>query len=155
VLAAHPNVRGVLFDLPEVVPQARTRIAALGLADRCEVVGGSFLDAVPAGADAYLLSRIPHDWDDGTCVRILRACADALPAHGRLLVVEKVLPDNDEPHLGKTLDLIMLATTSGRERTAEEYRRLLVRAGLRVERIVPTASASSVIEASGVSEPTA
>ncbi|HWE91004.1 MAG TPA: methyltransferase [Pseudonocardiaceae bacterium] len=152
VLDANPAIRGVVFDLPDVVSQARTHIAARGLAGRCEVVGGSFLDAVPTGGDAYLVSRILHDWDDETCVRILRTCGAALrtarPAGGRLLVVEKVLPDNDEPHLGKTLDLIMLATTSGRERTAEEYRRLLARAGLRIGRIVPTDSASSVIEAS-------
>lgn len=145
VLRRNPHLRGVLFDLPQVCEHARKHLAWLG--ERCEVVAGDFLVSVPPGADAYLLSRILHDWDDETCVLVLRACAAAMGPRSRLLVVEKVLPDDDEPHLGKRLDLVMAALTRGRERTAPEYGLLLARAGLRVERVVPTGSASSVLEA--------
>ncbi|MEB3368632.1 methyltransferase [Saccharopolyspora mangrovi] len=146
VLHRHPHLRGVLVDLPGVTGQARENIDAAGLSARCEVVEGDFLDSLPAGADAYLLSRILHDWDDETCVRVLRSCARAMTASSRLLVVEKVLPDDDEPHLGKRLDLIMAALTGGRERTAAEYAELLAAAGLRAVRQVPTGTAAGVIE---------
>ncbi|WP_170301567.1 methyltransferase [Saccharopolyspora hirsuta] len=147
VLARHPHLRGALLDLPEVTGHARRHLADAGFADRCEVIAGDFFESVPTGADAYLLSRVLHDWDDDTCVRILRTCARAMTARSRLLVVEKVLPAGDEPHLGKRLDLIMLALTRGRERTAAEYEDLLSRAGLRVVRCIGTRSASSVVEA--------
>lgn len=146
-LHRHPHLHGVLFDRPEVADHARRHIAEAEMSARCEVTSGDFLDSVPSGADAYLLSRVLHDWDDDICVRILRSCAQAMTASSRLLVVEKVLPSNDEPHLGKRLDLIMAALTHGRERTAAEYKNLLALAGLRVMRHVPTDSASSIIEA--------
>ncbi|MDI2031416.1 methyltransferase [Saccharopolyspora sp. TS4A08] len=147
VLRRFPHVRGVLVDLPGVIEQARRNVAAAGVSDRCEIIEGDFLDSLPAGADAYLLSRILHDWDDETCSRVLGSCARAMTRGSRLLVVEKVLPDDDEPHLGKRLDLIMAALTHGRERTAAEYAELLAAAGLRVVRQVPTGTAACVIEA--------
>lgn len=147
ILRSHAGPRGVLFDVAEVADHARKHVAEAGMAHRCEVSSGDFLDSVPAGADVYLLSRILHDWDDTTCVRILRRCAEAMTAGSKLLVVEKVLPDNDEPHLGKRLDLVMAALTHGRERNAAEYRALLAQAGLRVERHIATGSASSVVVA--------
>lgn len=146
ILHRHPHLRGVLVDLPGVTGQARENIDSAGLSARCEVVEGDFLDSLPAGADAYLLSRILHDWDDETCVRVLRSCARAMTPSSRLLVVEKVLPDDDEPHLGKRLDLIMAALTRGRERTAAEYAELLAAAGLRTVRQVPTGTAAGIIE---------
>jgi hypothetical protein len=146
VLDEYPHLGGVVFDLPEVVEHARRRIAEAGVAHRCYVTAGNFLESVPPGADAYLLSRVLHDWDDDLCVHILRTCAEAMTDRSRLLIVEKVLPDNDEPHLGKMLDLVMVTLTSGRERTAAEYRNLLSRAGLRLNRVVPTESACSVVE---------
>ncbi|MGC7098192.1 methyltransferase [Amycolatopsis lurida] len=142
VLERNPHLTGVLFDRPDVIGHAEANLAG-----RCQVIGGDFLEAVPPGADAYLLSRILHDWDDDTCVRILRTCAAAMTRGSRLLVVEKVLPGGDEPHLGKMLDLVMVTMTHGRERTAGEYGVLLEKAGLRTQRLVPTDSASSVIEA--------
>ncbi|MEV4646044.1 methyltransferase [Saccharopolyspora sp. NPDC049357] len=146
LLLRHPHLHGVLVDLPGVTEQARQNIAAAGVSARCEVVEGDFLDSLPTGADAYLLSRILHDWDDETCVRVLRSCARAMTRSSRLLVVEKVLPDDDEPHLGKRLDLIMAALTHGRERTAAEYAELLAAAGLRTIRHLPTGTAAGIIE---------
>jgi hypothetical protein len=147
VLGEHPHLSGIVFDVPSVVEHARAHIVENRLDDRCDAIAGSFLEIVPAGADAYLLSRILHDWDEDACLRILRTCAEAMTKRSRLLVVEKVVPDDDEPHLAKSLDLVMVTMTSGRERTMQEYRALLARAGLRVERTVDTHSASSVIEA--------
>jgi hypothetical protein len=101
-----------------------------------------------SGGDACLLKHIIHDWSDGQAVQILETCRRALPASGRLLLVEMVLPAGDEPHFGTLLDLEMLVMTQGgRERTEAEYRQLLERAGFRLQRVVPTSSPASVIEA--------
>lgn len=147
VLGRHPHVSGVLFDHPSVVEQARAVIGDAGLADRCEFVGGDFFRSVPPGGDAYLLSHIIHDWDERACLTILRNCREAMGPHGRLLIVEMVLPSGDAPHPGKILDLAMLALVGGQERTAEEYAELLATAGFRLERVVPTRSPVGVVEA--------
>lgn len=146
ILRAHPRLRGVVFDLDHVAARATRSIADAGLADRCRAESGSFFDAVPTRADAYLLRHIIHDWDDERSIVILRHCRAAMPPAGRVLVVESVIPPGDEPHPGKMLDVVMLAIPGGRERTADEYERLFAAAGLRIERIVPTASPVSVIE---------
>ena len=146
VLGRYPEMRGILFDLPGVVERARAEIEAAGLADRCEVVGGSFFEAVPGGADAYLLRHIIHDWDDEKAAAILRNVRRAMGEGARLLVVEGVIPPGNEPSFGKLLDLTMLVIPGGLERTEEEYRRLYEAAGFRLTRIVPTAAEVSVIE---------
>jgi hypothetical protein len=147
ILAAHPGVRGTLFDQPHVAAEARQTVAARGLTDRCEVIEGSFFAALPAGRDAYLLSHIIHDWDEAACVKILRRCREALPPAGRLLLVEQVIPDGNAFHSAKFLDMIMLAVAGGRERTAGEYGELVAKAGFTLTRVVPTPSAVSVVEA--------
>jgi len=147
LLQHNPALSGVLFDAPTVVQAARDTIAGAGLEGRCEWVGGDFFTAVPAGGDAYVLSHIIHDWNVDQCHTILRNCRDAMNPGGRILIVEMVLPPGPEPHPGKLLDLIMLTIPGGRERTAEEYAELLAPVGLRVARVVPTASPVSVVEA--------
>ena len=148
VLDRNPLVQGVLFDRPDVIDEAHTTLAELGVAERCEIVGGDFFGALPENADAYLLSHILHDWDDERCVTILRNCRRAVDPDGRLLIVEMVLPAGDAPHPGKILDMAMLVySTGGLERTEEEYGDLLRRGGFRLTRVVPTQSAVSVIEA--------
>jgi SAM-dependent methyltransferase len=135
VLRAAPGVDGVLFDRPFVADRARERLAGAGLGARCECVGGDFFDAVPAGADHYVLSRVLHDWDDEPAGRILAACRRALPAGGRLLVVEALLPERAADAPGAiTMDLHMLVLLGARERTEAEYRALLATAGLRLAR---------------------
>ncbi|HEV2132191.1 MAG TPA: methyltransferase [Longimicrobiaceae bacterium] len=147
VLQAHPGLRGVLLELPHVVPQARQRIAAAGLSERCTVVEGDFFQAVPPGGDAYMLSHIIHDWDEARCQAILTNCRRAMNGRGRLLLVEAVLPPGDVPHPAKLLDLVMLNLPGGRERSESEYRMLLDAAGFTLTRVVPTHSQVSVIEA--------
>ena len=105
VLGSHPGPRGVLFDLPHVVRDAPAVIRARGLADRITIESGSFLEAVPVGFDAYLLSHIIHDWSEGQCLTILGNCRRAMNPGGRLLIIEMVLPEGDAPHPGKMLDI--------------------------------------------------
>jgi ubiquinone/menaquinone biosynthesis C-methylase UbiE len=147
LLKANPTMRGTLFDLPHVIERAKPNFAAAGLTDRCELIAGSFFDSVPAGADAYFMRHIIHDWDDERLLTILRNCHRAMPAHARLLVVESVIPPGNEPFAGKFLDLVMLMIPGGKERTAEEYKTLFAEAGFQLNRIVPTDSEVSVIEA--------
>lgn len=147
VLQRYPHMTGILFDLPHVIERAAPGLAAAGLADRCQLVGGSFFEQVPAGADAYFMRHIIHDWDEEKCLTILRCCHQALPAHGKLLVVESVIPAGNEPFGGKFLDLVMLLIPGGKERTAAEYRDLFQRGGFELRRIVPTGTEVSILEA--------
>ena len=146
ILVAYPRLRGVLFDQPHVVAAAGEVLERAGVADRCDVVGGSFFDAVPQGSDAYLLKSIVHDWEDEQARQILLNCRRALGENGTLLVVERVLaPPNEGPE-GKFSDLTMLVAPGGRERTLEEYDALLASAGLSLRGATSTGSGLSVIE---------
>ncbi|HEY4038803.1 MAG TPA: methyltransferase [Burkholderiaceae bacterium] len=139
ILGANPGLRGVLFDLPHVIERGRDYVAQQGMAARCRTEAGSFFDSIPAGADAYLLKHIIHDWDDEDCLRILRTCSAAMPDRATLLVCERLVPPGNEPGLARIMDLVMLALTDGgRERTEQEFRGLFARAGLRLARVVPT-----------------
>ncbi|HZZ50170.1 MAG TPA: methyltransferase [Pseudonocardia sp.] len=148
-LLAHdrdPCRRGILFDRPTTVPAAGPTLAAAGLTDRVEVIAGDFFAEVPR-ADIYVLSSILHDWDDSSCQRILGNIAAAASPGARLLVIEGVVPDGDQPHLTKAIDLTMLGMLSGKERTEPEYRELLEGAGFTLDRIIPTPSPLSILEA--------
>jgi O-methyltransferase domain/Dimerisation domain len=151
ILAANPTLRGILFDIPPVIESARACIAEAGLAERCALVAGDCFASVPAGGDAYVLKWVIHDWDDERATTILRNCHRAMARDGRLLLVERVVPeriDQSAATQGMLLgDLNMLLVTGGRERTAAEYRTLLGGAGFALARIVPTATPLSVIEA--------
>ncbi|BBB01456.1 putative O-methyltransferase [Actinacidiphila reveromycinica] len=146
ILAANPGLRGVLYDQPEVVAESGPVFKEAGVAERATAEGGSFFDAVPAGGDAYLLSNIIHDWDDEPSVRLLSKVRAVLPEHGRVLLVEAVLP-TDRPALNvKLMDLDMLLLCGGRQRTEAEFAVLLADAGLRLNRVVPGGHCS-VVEA--------
>lgn len=148
VLKANPGLHGIVFDLPHVGERARAFIAAQGLAERCEFAGGSFFESVPPGADAYFMKHILHDWGDEECAKILVACANAMHAKARLLICERIVPAGNEPSSAKLIDLHMMMTNhGGRERTEEEYRRLLSAAGFDLRRVIPTSTPWSVIEA--------
>ncbi|MGI5195750.1 methyltransferase [Streptomyces sp. CA-288835] len=141
-----PDRRGIVFDLPPVTQAARANVAARGLEGRVEVIGGDFFDSVPA-ADIYVLSAILHDWDDASAVRLLQSVAKAGGSGARVLVIEAVVPDGGEPHLAKMSDLTMLGMAPGMERTRAEYESLLNAAGVGIDRVVPTSTPYSVIEA--------
>jgi O-methyltransferase domain len=145
ILKAHPIVRGVLYDHPEVVKEP-TAVMAAGLMDRCEVVGGNFLESVPGGADAYIAKRILMDWDDEHVVALLCRCRRAMAEHGRVITVNVVMPPGNQPHPGKIIDLFLIVQLRGRERTEQEFRELYRRAGLGLTKIVPTPSMLSLAE---------
>lgn len=147
VLRENPAARGVLLDRPPVADAARDRLAGLGLAERCETVGGDFFAGVPAGADAYLLCRVLHNWDDGACGRILAGIRRGMGPSSRLLLVERVVPAADVPLLTAAFDVHMLVMTGGRERTEEEYRALLAAAGLHAGPAVPLVAGLAVLPA--------
>ena len=140
ILGTHTSGRGILFDQPDVLAGAIPH-------DRLERVGGDFLQSVPAGADAYLLRWILHDWADPEAVAILINVRSAMKPDSLLAVIEWVIPETAEPTLGKWMDVHMLAMLGGRERTAAEYAGLFTRAGLQLERVVPTASSLSIVMA--------
>ncbi|MFO1095768.1 MAG: methyltransferase [Planctomycetaceae bacterium] len=146
VLQAHPSLRGVLFDLPHVVENARSAMAAAGVAARCECIGGNFFIEVPVDADTYMMRHIIHDWNDEQSQTILRCIRRRIPAQGRLLLIESVIPPGNDPFSAKFLDLTMLAIPGGKERTRDEYQSLLAAAGFQLTRIVPTKTEISVIE---------
>jgi hypothetical protein len=147
VLSHHAGLRGILFDRPHVVRDAPALLDARGVSDRVNIEAGSFFESVPAGADAYILSHIIHDWSEDQCLTILGHVRKAMSPAGRLLVVEMVLAAGDAPHPGKMLDMAMLALLGGQERTEAEYGALLGKAGFRLTRVVPTSSAASIVEA--------
>jgi hypothetical protein len=150
VLEAHPRVRGVLLDLPRVIESVNAKKREDWM-KRCEFVAGDFFQAVPEGADGYLLKSVLHNWDDERCAGILRSCLSAMPKKAKLLVVERIMPPRAtrSPHHQAAVwgDLNMLVGPGGRERTEAEFRALLDAAGFRVRRIVPTRMVFSVIEA--------
>src|SRR6185295_2885012 len=114
LLTANPRMRGVVFDLPHVVADAPALLEAAGVAERCEVVGGSFFDdALPAGADGYLLKAVLHDWEDDDAVRILRACRAAVAEHSVLIVVDRDLGAPNADPDAKLSDLNMMVGTGG------------------------------------------
>jgi O-methyltransferase domain len=148
ILQKYPEMTGILFDSPHVAESARESIASAGIAHRCEIVGGDFFKSVPAGCDAYLLRWIIHDWDNDRALTILRNCRQAMGERGgRLLLMESVIPAGSEFHPGKMLDYIMLLCFGGQERTEEEFESLLREADFRLNKVAPTGSHLSIIEA--------
>ena len=144
-------MRLTVFDLPHVADAARLRIAAAGLSDRCEAVGGDAFVAVPPGADAYVLKGVIHDWEDKEAIAILRTCRAAMSDASKLLLIERILPEQIDPDDALTRakfihDINMFVNPGGRERTEAEFRDLLVQAGLRLTRVIPMPSPQAVME---------
>ncbi|MFV8243493.1 methyltransferase [Mycolicibacterium peregrinum] len=146
ILQAAPRSRGVLYDLPQVVDGAPAMLGKYGTADRVRVIPGSFFDSVPAGADAYVMKNIIHDWPDTEALSILRNVRAAATPGTTLLLIEGVIPDHDREFLGKWTDMEMLIGIAARERTEDDYRKLYQEAGFRLTRVVETASPFSLVE---------
>ncbi|WP_020666267.1 methyltransferase [Amycolatopsis nigrescens] len=141
ILGRHPQLTGVVFDNADGAAQAEGTIRAAGLSARCEVVTGDFFEAVPGGADLYLIKSVLHDWEDDRAVTILGNCRAVLPSNGRVLIVEPLLPDTvaaetpaQNPYLG---DLTMLVLAGGQERTRADFDRLCERSGLTITGTTP------------------
>ena len=144
MLRANPDLRGGVFDLPHIVPDASAAAEAGGLGERFTTVGGDFFEEVPP-ADLYVLKYIMHDWDDDACVRILKNCRASLLEEGRVVIIDLLIPEVGVPAIAPLMDMNMLAMTGGKERETNEFDALFAAAGLRRTKITP-AGAFAVIE---------
>lgn len=142
IMRSYPHLKGILFDLPEI-------IATISVDEKIQPIAGNFFESVPSGGDAYLMRWIIHDWNDEKSSIILKNCHQAMPEHGKLLLVESIIPLGNEPSPAKFTDLLMLVGTGGQERTEAEYRSLLQSSGFELTRVIPTPSMLniSIIEA--------
>ncbi|MFK4071890.1 methyltransferase [Streptomyces sp. NPDC029674] len=145
ILRRNPQLTGTLFDLENVV--AGHVLDTEELAGRWSAEAGDFFVSVPAGADVYFLKQVLASWPDEQCLQILRTCRSAMPAHGRLLVANPMIPAGNEPHPGKTVDMMMMTVLNGRNRTRAEYEELLRAAGFEVTRFLDPSPHASVVEA--------
>jgi hypothetical protein len=146
ILARHQSLCGVLFDQPHVVAGAEVVLRAAGVADRCQVVGGDFFEALPGGGDAYVLKFILHDWEDEQATAILRSCRRAIAPQGKLLVIDAEIAPPNEGATNKFRDLTMLVHPGGQERTREEWAALFAAGGFRLVDAIPTEASLSIIE---------
>jgi hypothetical protein len=148
ILERHPETRGVLIDQPEVQPDAARLLSSRGVAPRCDFVGGSFFEPMKATGEVWAMCQVLHDWSDADCRSILSRCREAMRATDRLIVIE-MLTVPGEPHPGlAVLDMMMLLYFGeARQRTVAEYSELFQAVGLEHTRVVPTASAFSIVEA--------
>lgn len=140
VLLRHPAMTATILDQPQVAAEAARRMAASPVADRCTVVAGDFRASVPAGADAYLLKTVLHDWPDQLAIEILRVVRRAMRDDSRLLVVESVRRQGNDADVGKLMDVKAMVLFGGRARSEDEFRELLRAAGLELSAVVPTAT---------------
>ncbi|MGH9625188.1 MAG: methyltransferase, partial [Bryobacteraceae bacterium] len=156
VLKLFPNVRGMLVDRPETIEDAKPRFDREGLAARCDLVAADLSKLIPAGAEVYMMKHVLHGYQDEGAVEVLRRCRSAVPPEGRLLVIEFVLPDivdHADLELEQRLmsDLNMLAVTSGKERSAREWKALFDSAGFECRGITPVpGELVSIVEAAPV-----
>lgn len=152
ILNDRPGIHGVAFDLPQAIPALTARLAEAGLEARSEVVAGDFLADVPGG-DVLLLANVLHDWDDERAATILRRCRRAVDPAGRLIVIDRVLPEGDTPHYGKAVDINMLFLLGGRERTRVEFSELLAVTGFELQEVANEDSEVAVLTAQPRDEP--
>ena len=146
LLKAYPNMRGALFDLPAVVESARKYVKTQGVADRCEFVAGDAFKSIPRGFDAYVYQHILHDWSDDKCAVLLKRCREAIPPHGKLVILDAVMVPGNDPHPAKWFDLYMMVALGGRERTEDEFKALLKDAGFKLTLAKPL-PAVGIVEA--------
>ena len=147
ILRRHAHLSGLLYEIPTVAARADAVLDATDIADRCEVLAGDFFVRVPANADCYVLANVIHDWNDTRAIEILRNCRRAMSAAGRVLIVERLIPEDGSDRVPTLLsDINMLVFTGGQERTNSEYGKLLQAAGLRLASVRPVAFPYGVIE---------
>jgi hypothetical protein len=147
ILKQAPNVKGVLYDSEVATVDSPALFEAAGVADRLTIEHGGYLGKLPSGADAYVFKHIIHDFSEADAVTALRNAREAIGPDGKLLVIEYVLPENNEHHLGHTIDLWLMLMLGAQDRTLAQYTELFAKAGFKVTRAVPTTAPISIIEA--------
>jgi hypothetical protein len=150
ILRANPHLQGVLFDLPPVIQGAGALLEREKISHRVELVAGDFFQSVPAGADAYMMKNVIHNWDDERSIQLLRNIRPGIAKDGRILIIEMVIPEGNKPDPSRPLkllmDMLMLVNEGGKERTRAEFKKLYEASGFKLTRIIPTKSPLSVIE---------
>jgi hypothetical protein len=145
ILQRNPKLRGTLYDLPQVIDGVAGGPTE-AVKDRIAFAAGTMFESVPAGADAYIMKFIIHDWMDEPCQKILKACRAGVNPGGKLLVADMVMPGPNAFHFSQLADLEMMLFPSGKERTEAEFRELFAASGWRLTRVIPTASNLSLVE---------
>lgn len=146
MLKAHPRLRGLLFEVPEVVESAKNGLEIFG--KRCALIAGDFFKEIPTDGDAYLLKSVLHDWDDAQAVQILKKCRASMKWHSKLLIVEPLITVSNHPEYAKAMDLLMMTVTGGKERSEDDFRALLTEAGFQIDSITSTETEFAIIQAS-------
>jgi hypothetical protein len=147
LLQKYTECRGTVFDLPQSASQAIKFIERYGIDDRCSFVAGNFFETIPEGGDLYIMKNILHDWNDESCLVILRNIAMTMPSTSRLLIIDPFVEDGNRPSFGKMTDMLMMTALGGKERTKDEFKILLDQAGFRIRKIYRTISQLMLIEA--------
>ena len=145
LLEKNPHLKGTLYEMPHVLAGAKNG-ALQPFIDRCTLASGDMFSSVPAGADAYIMKHIIHDWPDDACIKLLRACRQGVNPGGKLLVVDCVIQPGNNFSPGKFLDLQMLIFPSGRERSEAQFSGLLAMAGWKLSRVISTMAQDSIVE---------
>ena len=145
VLRQNPGLRGLLVEQAALL--AQNRLDDPEIAGRWETAEADFFAQVPSGGDFYVLKRVLHDWDDESCVRILRTCRAAMSDEAKLLVIDAVVPTGNDPHPAKLYDIAMMTNFNGKERTEAEFHRLFDASGLKASRIISAPGTLSIVEA--------
>jgi hypothetical protein len=152
ILLRYPHLTGILYDLPEALAGAEEKIISMGLQNRMKWIAGDFRASVPPGADAFLLKNVLHNWDDLTCIRILKNICEVLPLTGKVLLIEMVIPRGNHLSTAKLIDIQMLASMpGGKERTRGEFTGLLQQSGLKLHRFHRTVAPLCILEACRIS----
>jgi hypothetical protein len=147
ILTANPRMKGILFDLAEIIAGVDARLNAAGVAERCDARSGDFFKSVPAGGDYYLLANVLHDWDDDRSEAILRNCVHAMLPHAKVLVIECAIVDDPTKSLPTLIsDINMMVQTGGKERTDNEHAELFARVGLQLTRVLPVLPPYAIFE---------
>jgi hypothetical protein len=147
VLKENPGVKGILFELPYVLEGAPAMMEEYGVTDRVEYVSGDFTEAIPVTADIYFMKHIIHDWYDDKNAKILGNIRANAPDNAKVLIIDTIIPEGNTEHFGKIMDLEMLVSPGGMERTPAEFESLLARAGFKMTRIIETKSPVGIVEA--------
>lgn len=147
ILSMFPDIRGIIFDLPQLQGQALKIAEQYGIQDRCRFIAGSFFERIPEGGDLYMMKNVLHDWNDEACRQILSNLRKIMNVTSRLLIMEVIIEKGNQPSFGKMTDMLMMVAAGGKERTRAEFYRLLQKAGFNILSIRRTVSPLWIIEA--------
>jgi hypothetical protein len=145
ILHKYPNMRGILFEQPEVVEAALKTLAHLQNRSNC--INGDFFQSIPENCDGYILKSILHDWNDEDALRILKNCYESMPPNSHILIIEPIVSSFNKNKLADIMDVYMMAITGGKERTIQSFSNLLELSGFEIKTTISTDTEFSIIDA--------